>query len=96
MTKCLPSAQRDFRRANSIPLFLLTAAFFDRWMDFWRLDSGAWGSNAITFNRIGKERHTLVFFMLFAFYFYLRAKQTDSRKVKVRIETTCLAALLSG
>ncbi|HYY41956.1 MAG TPA: glycosyltransferase family 39 protein, partial [Pyrinomonadaceae bacterium] len=37
----------------------------------------AFGVNAITYNRIGKEDTLLVFFMLFAFYFYLRAKQTS-------------------
>ncbi len=58
-----------------IPLFLLTAAFFDRWTGL--LAAGFWtfGVNAIAMNRIGKEDTLLVFFTLFAFYFYLRAKQ---------------------
>src|SRR6266550_6972035 len=85
------SDEAAFRFPNAIvgaltvvPLFLLTAAFFDRWIGlmagaFWSV-----GVNAITINRIGKEDTLLVFFMLFAFYFYLRAKQTDARNVALR------------
>ena len=58
-----------------IPLFLLTAAFFDRWHALLAAAFWATGINAITHNRIGKEDSLLVFFMLFAFYFFLRAKQ---------------------
>ncbi|MGH9875001.1 MAG: glycosyltransferase family 39 protein, partial [Pyrinomonadaceae bacterium] len=75
----LPNA--IFGALTAIPLFLLTAAFFDRWTGL--VAAGLWavGINAITYNRIGKEDTLLVFFMLFAFYFYLRAKQTDTRNV---------------
>ena len=58
-----------------IPLFLLTAAFFDRWTALLAAAFWAVGINAITHNRIGKEDSLLVFFMLFAFYFFVRAKQ---------------------
>ena len=58
-----------------IPLFLLTAAFFDRWTALLAAAFWAVGINAITHNRIGKEDTLLVFFMLFGFYFFLRAKQ---------------------
>jgi hypothetical protein len=58
-----------------IPLFLLTAAFFERWTGLLAAGFWAFGINAIAMNRIGKEDTLLVFFMLFAFYFYLRAKQ---------------------
>ncbi len=58
-----------------IPLFLLTAAFFDRWTGLLAAGFWAFGVNAIAMNRIGKEDTLLVFFTLFAFYFYLRAKQ---------------------
>jgi hypothetical protein len=58
-----------------IPLFLLTAAFFDRWTALLAAAFWAFGINAITHNRIGKEDSLLVFFMLFAFYFFVRAKQ---------------------
>lgn len=78
----LPNA--IFGSLTVVPLFLLTTAFFDRWTGL--LAAGFWsvGVNAITLNRIGKEDTLLVFFMLFACYFYLRAKQTDSRQTKVR------------
>lgn len=73
-----------FGALTVIPLFLLTAAFFDRWTGLLAAAFWSGGVNAITYNRIGKEDTLLVFFMLFAFYFYLRAKQTDSRKTKTR------------
>jgi hypothetical protein len=75
----LPNAV--FGALTAIPLFLLTAAFFDRWTGLVAAALWAGGINAITYNRIGKEDTLLVFFMLFAFHFYLRAKQTDSRDV---------------
>jgi hypothetical protein len=58
-----------------IPLFLLTAAFFDRWTALLAAAFWAVGINAITHNRIGKEDSLLVFFTLFAFFFFVRAKQ---------------------
>jgi 4-amino-4-deoxy-L-arabinose transferase-like glycosyltransferase len=42
----------------------------------------SFGINAITYNRIAKEDTLLVFFLLFAFYFYLRAKQTGGHEAK--------------
>jgi Dolichyl-phosphate-mannose-protein mannosyltransferase len=60
---------------TAIPLFLLTAAFFDRWHALLAAAFWAFGVNAITHNRIGKEDSLLVFFMLFAFFFFVRAKQ---------------------
>ncbi|HEY0432113.1 MAG TPA: glycosyltransferase family 39 protein, partial [Pyrinomonadaceae bacterium] len=78
----LPNA--IFGALTVIPLFLLTEAFFDRWTGLTTAALWAVGVNAITYNRIGKEDTLLVFFMLFAFYFYLRAKQTDTRNVPVR------------
>jgi hypothetical protein len=57
-----------------IPIFLLTAALFDRWTGLFAAGFWAFGVNAIAVNRIGKEDTLLVFFTLFAFYFYLRAK----------------------
>ena len=75
----LPNA--IFGALTVIPLFLLTAAFFDRWTGLIAAALWAGGVNAITYNRVGKEDTLMVFFMLFAFYFYLRAKQTDTRNV---------------
>ncbi len=60
-----------------VPLFLLTAALFDRRTGLWAAALWAFGINAITYNRIAKEDTLLVFFMLFGFYFYLRGKQTS-------------------
>jgi hypothetical protein len=79
-----------------IPLFLLTAAFFDRWTGLTAAALWAVGINAITFNRIGKEDTLLVFFMLFAFFFYLRAKQTDSRNVQLRKRNYLLSGISFG
>ena len=53
-----------------IPLFLLTAAFFDRRTALLACAFWAFGINAITHNRIGKEDSLLVFFMLFAFLLF--------------------------
>jgi len=75
----LPNA--IFGALTVIPLFLLTAAFFDRWTGLAAAALWAVGINAITYNRIGKEDTLLVFFMLFGFYFYLQAKKTDTRNV---------------
>jgi len=99
----MPSDEFAFRLPNAvvgaltgIPLFLLTAAFFDRWTGL--LAAGMWsvGVNAITFNRIGKEDTLLVFFMLFAFYFYLRAKQTSPRDQKTRSRHYLLSGVSFG
>ena len=67
-----------------IPLFLLTTAYFDRRTGLLAAGFWAFGINAITLNRIGKEDTLLVFFMLFAFYFYARAKQVSPRDVRRR------------
>ena len=85
-----------FGALTVIPLFLLTAAFFDRWTGLIAAALWAVGVNAITFNRIGKEDTLLVFFMLFAFYFYLRAKQTDTRKVARRKKNYVLSGISFG
>jgi hypothetical protein len=90
----LPNA--IFGALTVIPLFLLTAAFFDRWTGLIAAALWAVGVNAITYNRIGKEDTLLVFFMLFAFYFYLRAKQTDTRDVPRRKRNYLLAGVSFG
>ena len=90
----LPNA--IFGALTIIPLFLLTAAFFDRGTGLAAAAFWAVGVNAISFNRIGKEDSLLVFFMLFAFYFYLRAKQTDTRDVAVRKRNYLLSGISFG
>ena len=64
-----------FGALTAIPLFLLTAALFDRPTAFWAAGFWSFGVNAITYNRIGKEDTLMVFFMLFAFYLFIRSKQ---------------------
>lgn len=71
-----------FGALTALPLFLLTAALFDRRTALWAAAFWAVGVNAITYSRIGKEDTLMVFFMLFGFYFFLRAKQVDTRKEK--------------
>jgi Dolichyl-phosphate-mannose-protein mannosyltransferase len=99
----LASPEAWFRFPNAVfgaltvlPLFLLTAAFFDRWTGLLAAAFWAVGVNAIAINRIGKEDTLLVFFLLFACYFYLRAKQTDSREVKVRNRNYLLSGASFG
>jgi dolichyl-phosphate-mannose-protein mannosyltransferase len=67
-----------FGALTAIPLFLLTATLFDRRTGLWAAAFWSFGVNAITYNRIGKEDSLMVFFMLFAFYFFIRAKQIDA------------------
>jgi dolichyl-phosphate-mannose-protein mannosyltransferase len=73
-----------FGALTAIPLFLLAAAFFDRWTGLLAAALWTFGVNAITYNRIAKEDTLLVFFMLFGFYFYLRAKQASGHEPKVK------------
>jgi 4-amino-4-deoxy-L-arabinose transferase-like glycosyltransferase len=79
-----------------IPLFLLTAAFFERWTAILAAAFWAFGINAITHNRIGKEDTLLVFFMLFAFYFFLRAKQTSPENKEFRKKNYLASAVSFG
>ena len=69
-----------FGALTAVPLFLLTAAFFNRRTGLWAAALWSFGVNAVTYNRIGKEDTLMVFFMLFAFYFFLRSKQIDTRE----------------
>ena len=56
----------------------------------------AFGLNAITYNRIGKEDTLLVFFMLFAFYFYLRGKQTSGHDQRRKRRAYALSGVSFG
>jgi hypothetical protein len=71
-----------FGALTAIPLFLLAAAFFDRRTGLVAAALWTCGINAITYNRIAKEDTLLVFFLLFALFFYLRAKQTSGHEMK--------------
>ena len=79
-----------------IPLFLLTAAFFERWTGLLAAGFWAFGLNAIAMNRIGKEDTLLVFFTLFAFYFFLRAKLTPPTEQKKKRNNYVLSAASFG
>ncbi len=79
-----------------IPLFLLTAAFFDRWTALLAAAFWAVGINAITHNRIGKEDSLLVFFMLFGFYFFVRVKQTPPTNKPKRLRNFAASAVAFG
>lgn len=79
-----------------IPLFLLTAAFFDRWTALLAAAFWAVGINAITHNRIGKEDSLLVFFMLFAFFFFVRAKQISPSDKQGRARRYAASAVSFG
>ncbi len=79
-----------------IPLFLLTAAFFDRWHALLAAAFWAFGVNAVTHNRIGKEDSLLVFFMLFAFYFFVRAKQIAPANKQARNRRYAASAVAFG
>jgi len=90
----LPNA--IFGALTVIPLFLLTAAYFDRWTGILTAGFWAFGVNAITMNRIGKEDTLLVFFTLFAFYFYVRAKQISPKDVATRRRNYILSGISFG
>ena len=79
-----------------VPLFLLTAALFDRWHALLAAAFWAAGINAITHNRIGKEDSLLVFFMLFAFYFFVRAKQIAPNNTSERARRYAASAVSFG
>ena len=81
---------------TAIPLFLLTAALFDRRTGLWAAAFWSFGVNAITYNRIGKEDSLMVFFMLFAFYLFIRAKQVDAHDQKLVDRLRNLSAVSFG
>jgi uncharacterized membrane protein YhaH (DUF805 family) len=85
-----------FGALSVIPLFLLTAAFFDRWTGLLAAALWAFGINAITYNRIAKEDTLFVFFMLYAFYFYVRAKQASWNDPKIKRRNYILSGVSFG
>ena len=85
-----------FGALTAIPLFLLTTALFDRRTALWAAAFWSIGVNAITYNRIGKEDTLMVFFLLFGFYFFIRAKKIDTRKTKAVGRFQKLSAISFG
>lgn len=78
------------------PLFLLTAAFFGRRTGLVAAALWTFGINAITYNRVAKEDTLLVFFMLWAFYFYVRAKATSGFEAKEKQRSYVLSGVAFG
>jgi Dolichyl-phosphate-mannose-protein mannosyltransferase len=85
-----------FGALTAIPLFLLTAALFDRITGLWAAAMWSFGVNAITYNRIGKEDTLMVFFMLFAFYLFIQAKLADGNQTKLVNRLKNLSAVSFG
>ena len=73
-----------FGTLTVFPIFLLTAAFFRTRTGLVAAALWASGVGAITYNRVAKEDTLLVFFMLFALYFYIRAKQASGFEPKTK------------
>jgi len=76
-----------FGALTVVPLFLLTAAFFDRWTGLLAAAFWAFGINAITHNRIGKEDTLLVFFFWLCLALYERAKRFGASHVPAQKPT---------
>jgi len=85
-----------FGSLTIVPIFLLMATFFDRSTALVAAALWALGINAITYNRIAKEDTLMVFFLLFAFYFYLRAKLTSGFDGKGKRRNFVLSGIFFG
>ncbi|HEV2801685.1 MAG TPA: glycosyltransferase family 39 protein [Pyrinomonadaceae bacterium] len=85
-----------FGALTIVPLYLLTAAFFGKRTGLLAALLWSTGVNAITYNRIAKEDTLLVFFMLLAFYFYLRAKQTSGYEPQAKRKFYLASAVSFG
>ena len=85
-----------FGSLTVFPIFLLTVAFFDRRTGLVAAALWATGVGAVTFNRVAKEDTLLVFFLLFALYFYVRAKQAGGFEPGVKRRNYLLSAVSWG
>ena len=85
-----------FGTLTIFPIFLLTAVFFGRRTGLVAAALWATGVGAITYNRVAKEDTLLVFFMLFALYFYIRAKQTSGFDPATKKRNYILSAVTWG
>jgi hypothetical protein len=85
-----------FGSLTVFPIFLLTSAFFGRRTGLVAAALWATGVGAITFNRVAKEDTLLVFFMLFALYFYVRAKQASGFEQKTKRRNYVLSGVSWG
>ena len=85
-----------FGSLTVFPVFLLTAAFFGRRTGLVASAMWAFGVGAVTYNRVAKEDTLLVFFMLYALYFYVRAKLTSGFEPKTKRRSYVLSGVSWG
>ncbi len=85
-----------FGALTAIPLFLLTAALFDRLTGLWAAAFWSFGVNAITYSRIGKEDTLMVFFLLFGFYLFIHGKLNQGADPKPGNRRRNLSAVSFG
>jgi uncharacterized membrane protein YhaH (DUF805 family) len=85
-----------FGSLTVFPVFLLAACFFGRRTGLVAASLWAFGVGAITYNRVAKEDTLLVFFMLYAFYFYIRAKKTSGFDLKTKRKNYVLSGVSWG
>jgi hypothetical protein len=85
-----------FGSLTVFPVFLLASALFGRRTGLLAAALWATGVGAVTFNRVAKEDTLLVFFMLNALYFYVRAKQASGFEPKAKRRNYFLSAVSWG
>jgi hypothetical protein len=85
-----------FGSLTVFPIFLIAAGFFGRRTGLIAAALWAFGVNAITYNRVAKEDTLLVFFMLFAFHFYILAKRTSGFEQELKRRNYILSAVSWG
>jgi hypothetical protein len=85
-----------FGTLTLFPVFLLTAAFFRTRTGLIAAALWATGVGAVTYNRVAKEDTLLVFFMLFALYFYIRAKRASGSEPKTKRKNYVLSGVSWG
>jgi hypothetical protein len=85
-----------FGSLTVFPIFLLAACFFGRRTGLVAASFWAFGIGAITYNRVAKEDTLMVFFMLYAFYFYIHAKQTSGLDQKTKRKNYILSGVSWG
>jgi uncharacterized membrane protein YhaH (DUF805 family) len=85
-----------FGSLTVFPIFLLAACFFGRRTGLVSAALWAFGIGAITYNRVAKEDTLMVFFMLYAFYFYIRAKKASGFDPKTKKRNYILSGVSWG
>lgn len=78
------------------PIFLLSSTFFGRKIGVLTAAFWATGIGAVSFNRIGKEDTLMVFFTLFSYYFYRRAKMIGDGDAKTRDKFYLMSGVMFG